>query len=662
MAKKTQESLLGEMIQLLRKQNQLTTRDRLKEAEEVKRLEKQDEERDLVTMDGQGNIIDSREDFGRRIKANIAGKEYGWKRKAPAEAKKKKTQGVIAHATHMTRRLIEKANSMTYRWRIEETRDDLRRWKQGRADRKQDKRDGIERDREDEGEFFDFTKKLRKSFAAFLSPRELARQKRKEEWSVIKENWFKYGVIPLIGILTVSIGLAYAGIHLWHTKVWAALKSVKVWATGKWFKTGMFLDMKYIALRTSIYKWFGYDKAGKPMFKKVGGEWKMFGWAGMVEGIKTRLANLRLKAYNSMGLGVDGKPVAQRYTGGPRASMPVRAAWTSFGFAGLVTRRIGKMLKPLVNISGGIAKWTGGSVYKGIANTLKSFMKLGAVKFIGRMLWPIAAIFSIFEGFKAGKAEAGKEDSKWYTVFGEAAGGVIGYLAGGLADAIKNIAVWGIRKMFGLEVDENGQIIKGQGLGGDALAAIQKFSFMDLIHKLVAFPFHALSATIDFIGKLFTDPVGMAKGMWEWITDMPRRIGNWFKGMIPEKVRKFFGIEFSEYDVKGKGQEESYISDAAKNYYTTVEYKKRMGIDPKQATPGLQAKLDKQRDLYLEIANQRNAEAFEFRTQRAIDISNGAIDPMTLKPYGHVTNVNFHYKDEGYGDYVKAQRLETMGM
>jgi len=39
MAKKTQEGLLGEIIVLLRKQNQLSTRDRLKEAEEVKRQE-----------------------------------------------------------------------------------------------------------------------------------------------------------------------------------------------------------------------------------------------------------------------------------------------------------------------------------------------------------------------------------------------------------------------------------------------------------------------------------------------------------------------------------------------------------------------------------------------------------------------------------------------
>ena len=37
MAKKTQEGLLGEVVQLLRKQNQHSTRDRLKEAEETKR-------------------------------------------------------------------------------------------------------------------------------------------------------------------------------------------------------------------------------------------------------------------------------------------------------------------------------------------------------------------------------------------------------------------------------------------------------------------------------------------------------------------------------------------------------------------------------------------------------------------------------------------------
>lgn len=660
MAKKTQEGLLGEMIQLLRKQNQLSTRDRLKEAEETKRLEKQDEERDLVSMDGQGNIIDPREDFGRRIKANIAGKEYGWKRKAPAEAKKKKTQGVIAHATHMTRRLIEKANQMTYRWRIEETRDDLRQWKQGRADRKSDKRDDVENRREDEGEFFDFSKRLRKSFAAFLSPRELARQKRKEEWSVIKENWFKYGVIPLIGILTVSIGLAYAGIHLWHTKVWAALKSVKVWATGKWFKTGMFLDMKYIALRTSIYSWFGYDKAGKPMFKKVGGEWKMFGWAGMVEGIKTRLANLRLKAWNSIGLGVDGKPLGTQKAG-RFGSLPVRAAWMSAGFSQLFGRRIGKIMGPIVKFSGGIAKYTAKPVWKSIAATFKTFKNLGAVKFIGRLLWPIAAIFSVFEGWKAGTKEKEREGSKWYTILGEATGGVIGYLVGGLADAIKGIALWGIKKMFGYDLNEDGTIKSGQ-LGGDALNALGKFSFADIVHKIVSAPFHAFSWLADHIGELLS-PANIyqsAGKMWDWITDLPAKFVNWIKDLIPDwkfqlpdilgggnwSLRKALGIEDEELKTQSHVAHYASLTDPAtgKRMYQARmnELKKQYGDDWRFG--------DSATELF-QIANDRMVKERMARLQK----KEGYVAPI-------INNVVFQYRDEGYGDYIKAQRMETMGM
>ena len=41
---KNEATLLGEIVSLLRKQNQLSTRDRLKEAEEVKRQEAIDEE------------------------------------------------------------------------------------------------------------------------------------------------------------------------------------------------------------------------------------------------------------------------------------------------------------------------------------------------------------------------------------------------------------------------------------------------------------------------------------------------------------------------------------------------------------------------------------------------------------------------------------------
>ena len=73
MAKKTEVTLLGEVVQLLRKQNQLSTRDRLKEAEEAKRQEKIDED-NKITMGDDGPILDAKEDFARRFKANIAGK------------------------------------------------------------------------------------------------------------------------------------------------------------------------------------------------------------------------------------------------------------------------------------------------------------------------------------------------------------------------------------------------------------------------------------------------------------------------------------------------------------------------------------------------------------------------------------------------------------
>ena len=76
MAKKTQEGLLGEVVQLLRKQNQLSTRDRLKEAEEVKRQQKMDEDALNPATDDRGQVqITDNLDFARRIKANIAGKE-----------------------------------------------------------------------------------------------------------------------------------------------------------------------------------------------------------------------------------------------------------------------------------------------------------------------------------------------------------------------------------------------------------------------------------------------------------------------------------------------------------------------------------------------------------------------------------------------------------
>ena len=665
MAKKTQESLLGEVVQLLRKQNQLSTRDRLKEAEEAKRQEKLDQDiLDPNSNNATGEaVLTDAVDFKRRIKANIAGKEYSKKRKAPAEAAKKKVQGAIKHATFMTRRLIEKSNKMMYRINVENTNRDLAEWKDEQARYREAKRNKEEFQREHGGELFDFTKKMRKAFAHFLSPREMARQKKREEWSIIKENWFKYGVIPLIAGLTASIALAYEGIHLWHTKALAVLGAVKTWAVttiGAWLKDGK-IASAYTNLKTSIYAWFGYDKAGKPMYKKVDGEWKKFGWPGLTEGVKTRLADIRLKAFNSIGLGVDGKPLGNRP--GPRGSLPVRAAWMSAGYAALLTRRLNTMFSPVTKLSGGIAKWTSSTTGKLIKDTFKTFANLGAVKFIGRLLWPIAAIFSVFEGFKAGKAEAAEDDAKWYTILGEAGGGAIGYLVGGLADAIKGLAVWGIRKMFGLKTDKDGNILPGQGIGGDALAAIQEFKFTDLVHKIVAFPFHAFSYIADHIGELLSPAnlMATAGNMWDWVTDLPGKFVDMIKGLIPD-----LNLTMPEILGGGTWSLREALGVAAEPM-TAAAGPDAIGHNVINPFTGKEWKRTEREAMRQELGTNWRTENQEGFLQMMYDFTR---EQQKRGEYGgsgtgnvyNVVNQTNQYKDDGYGDYLKAQRMEVHGM
>jgi hypothetical protein len=68
---KTQEALLGEVVSLLRKQNALSTRDRLRESEEAKRQEKLTDTT-TETSATTGQIIDSATDFQRRYLAGQA--------------------------------------------------------------------------------------------------------------------------------------------------------------------------------------------------------------------------------------------------------------------------------------------------------------------------------------------------------------------------------------------------------------------------------------------------------------------------------------------------------------------------------------------------------------------------------------------------------------
>ena len=560
MAKKTEVTLLGEVVQLLRKQNQLSTRDRLKEAEEAKRQEKIDED-NKVTMGDDGPILDAKEDFARRFKANIAGKVAKSKMDSGVNKQKKKTQGVIAHATFMTRRLIEKSNQMSRMWRLKSMQQRLA--EQAYVEKKDavDKKDAEEDRRE--GKL-----NLRQLLAGFLGEKGLNKKRRKEEFEVIKEN--KRYLLQLVMPLLAAVGLAANGIHLYHKKALKMMVKAEDWAkmTAKLstFKLNMETNWKTLTtavdnFRIKTLKWFGYGPDGKPLgargsvtfldsTKKNTATGINFAFLQKI--VADRLYAMKVKAYNSVGLGPDGKKLGHTFKGGPhggtqtsRGTSTVLSRITQ-PFMNKVRGMIVLMFKPLGIISNVLTNYFASKEGGMIKKFFQKFKTGGgfAMGIIKKVLWPLNVVFTAFEAFKSGKDEYEREGSNALTILGEVLGGGIGFFFGAFADLIKDGTVWIVKKLFGYESDENGKIIEGQGLGGDALRMIQDFSIQDALHTLVAAPYHLISNIVKFISAIFEgDGSYKDTALWKWFTEMPTKVANWFKGFIPEKVRKYFGIE-----------------------------------------------------------------------------------------------------------------------
>ena len=68
---------------------------------------------------------------------------------------------------------------------------------------------------------------------------------------------------------------------------------------------------------------------------------------------------------------------------------------------------------------------------------------------------------------------------------------------------------------------------------------------------------------------------------------------------------------------------------------------------------------------FQKMMDDRNLEAYNLRVQRQLDIANGAIDPQTLRPFGHVANTNnniqvINYESGKYGNLLTNAFSEQM--
>ena len=623
MAGKTQETLLSEVVQLLRKQNQLSVRDRLRESEEAKRAEKM-QAMGEVANEQQAGVISGSEDFQRRFLAGQAGALTTDSRK---DSPKGPIQRAILKSSNRIADFLENGNSMAKAWRM------------------QDQRDKAENKRE-----------RPPSPLALAGSSLQGYRKREKEDGFMADMWDKAKWTFFLAT-AAAVYLAQEGFNLWHKKALKGLKAVSKW-TGSFAKVGE----RATAFRNTIYKWFGYDKAGKPIEKaKSFKSGTLLNFAALQTFVGNQLLALKARAYKAVGLGVDGKKLGNTFTrGGKGKSFKLGlAGGFGAGFFKTITSNIGKVLSPLIRAGAAVSGFLAGGVGKGLMATIKALGNSPFVKLLSKILWPVTLIFGMFEGFKAGSAEAEKEGSKWYTVLAEGVGGVLGYIFGGLLDLVKNGAVWLITKGFGLETDANGKIM-GDGIGITALNIIKEFSFAEIIRKLIALPFHFISKTFDIIGDMFTAISSAPTAVFDWVTEIPKRLSNWIKGMIHPKLLEFLGISPGDMaSSEGLSQKNLQLryGEALKNAMVSS------AINPITGERWAGSKAEKARviEKYQQAFNSSEELQAKFIKREDERVIAQALGQSQNKADTNINNTNIiNYTSGAYGDMFQSLRTQAL--
>ena len=172
-----------------------------------------------------------------------------------------------------------------------------------------------------------------------------------------------------------------------------------------------------------------------------------------------------------------------------------RAGKGIFGLVSSVIGRIREAAKTAANLP----------IIKQVVAFAKGFGGL-----LGRLLAPVTLLISAFDGAKEAVAtwnegEGKNIASRVIDAIGEGAGAALGTFFGFLPDLLKNGVSYLIKKVFGVETDEQGNVKEGQGIPGKVVEFLDGFSFAGLIQKLVSAPFNLISMIVDRVMGYF-DP------------------------------------------------------------------------------------------------------------------------------------------------------------
>ena len=297
-------------------------------------------------------------------------------------------------------------------------------------------------------------------------------------------------ILPLVAGIT-AVGLAFAGLRGWELPVIKKIAQMKLVPTA--------ISNGITRMRNSVFRMFGLTPEGlltrdaKGRFTKA---------APISTQISMRMNALRIRALKMFGLGADGKLIAVKGDDGLFKK----------NIIGRVTFQIGRLLKPLMAVSAGVGKWATGSGAK-IMEFIRGFggKAGGFVKIVGKILWPIGFLMSLFDGVTDyQESDADGAIGK----LGDGIGGFLGSLIGAPFDLLKKGISWVIKKLFGVETNKDGTVADGQGMAGWIVKQLESFSFEETIKKLVSGVFGVIQGAVDWVKLLFTDPSEALSKLW----------------------------------------------------------------------------------------------------------------------------------------------------
>ena len=440
---------------------------------------------------------------------------------------------------------------------------------------------------------------------------------------------------PMIAGLT-GIGAALAGLTASLAAVGAALAGLRGWELGALKKITRIedafkaIDQMFINTRARLLRAFGLD----PTLGKTDVDGKRRLQTPVRTQILNAMDDLRVRVFKTFGLGADGKLITVQGADG-KFKVPT---------IGKITLAIKDLFAPVIRFADGVK-----DVLKAGALPILVFLKsigvtglagggkiMGMVGAVGRLaskiLFPLGILFSAKAAFDAWFAQ--DENATFTQKFTAATFAFLGDFIGAPLDLLKKGISYLFKKAFGIETDENGNIL-GSGVAPAIARAIDGFSFEGFINRIPELVTQAFDFAVDSVAA------GIG-GIADFGSMIGEKIQNFFE-LVLKSIADFFGFEMEttaeknvrlarnrvgalknqlehmqKYDSGLNTRDYNRVSDAEERYADAV---RKFGADSQSAQNALKNLNEEKQTLTDNIvANRRRAgeiRALEYEIQAA---------------------------------------------